>query len=163
LDQVTAWASGWTETEGIMKIRNRISIALAGATAMVGIVFGGVAGAAVVSPATAPVAAPTTVAGSYTLVFRLTGGGGAGSEPLVLNANGTAQFEDVCSGLWTLSGKNFALEINPNTCSGDVWLFDGRVTPKGLGTPKKPGAFIATFKTSEGSQTNTGTWYASPS
>jgi hypothetical protein len=142
-----------------MKVRSRISIAAAGAAAMAGIVFGGVAGAAVVRPVAVPFAVPKTVAGGYTLDLTVTGGGG-GSEPLVLNSNGTAQFENTCSGLWTLSGRNFALEVNPNTCGGDVWLFDGEVTSKGLGTPKKPGTFIATFKTGQGPQTNTGTWYA---
>lgn len=145
-----------------MKVRNRIGIAAAGATAMAGIFFGGVAGAGVVSPVVVPLAAPNTVAGSYTLDLTVTGGGG-GSEPLVLNSNGTAQFEDTCSGLWTLSGKNFAMEINPDTCGGDVWLFDGKVTSKGLGTSKKLGTFIATFKTGQGPQTNTGTWYATTS
>jgi hypothetical protein len=142
-----------------MKGRNRIGIAAAvGAVAMVGTVFGGVAGAAA-RPAVAPVAAPRTVVGSYTLDFAVTGGGG-GSEALILNSNGTAQFEGTCSGLWTVSGKSFALEINPNTCGGDVWLFGGKVTSKGLGSAKKPGTFIATFQTGQGPQTNTGTWYA---
>ncbi|MGB7052160.1 MAG: hypothetical protein WBG41_11370 [Acidimicrobiales bacterium] len=145
-----------------MKFGNRIGIAAAGATAMAGIVFGGVAGAAVVSPALAPLASPRTVAGSYMLDLTVTGGGG-GTEPLVLNSNGTVQFEGTCSGLWTLSGKKFALEVNPDTCGGDVWLFDGKVTSKGLGTANKPGTFIATFKTGQGSQTNTGTWYATRS
>lgn len=145
-----------------MKLRYRISIAAAGATAMAAIVFGGVAGAAAVSPVVVPLASPEAVAGTYTLHFIVTGGGG-GTESLVLNSDGTAQFEGTCSGLWTLSGKKFALEINPNTCEGDVWLFDGKVTSKGLGTTKKPGTFIATFQTGQGPQTNTGTWYASTS
>jgi hypothetical protein len=134
-----------------MKFGTQIGLAV-GAAAMSLTAWSGAAGAA-------PIAAASqrSVAGSYLLDFTVSNGGGGGyDQPLTLESNGTAEFQ-TCPGLWTLSGKKLTLEA---TCSGAEWLFDGSVSPKGLGTEKKPGTFIATFQSDQGPQTDTGTWYA---
>jgi len=98
-------------------------------------------------------------AGTYSITYALTVGGGGNGETLLIKPNGALTFQaSTCKGFWTISGDQFAFETGP--CSGMSYVFEGSLTVDGSTKTLGPGTFTVATKTPVGRHLDQGTWSA---